>query len=241
MNIEGKKILITGAAKRVGRVLAEHLAAQGASLAIHYHTSGDEARELLHLLTERGTVAYLVQADLCSEGACETLIQEAMRNLGGLDVLVNNAAVFLADDLMTLDSERATHQMKVNVQAPLLLSRHFALNASGGRIINILDQRIAGHGGDKTLSYTLSKKVLAEATRMLALELAPRFTVNAVAPGAVLAPDAGNRTCAREQAGAAPLERSGSPEEVAEAVGYLIRSDSITGQILFVDGGQHLL
>ena len=241
MNIEGKKILITGAAKRVGRVLAEQLAAQGALLIIHYHTSEDEARELCRMLTERGSVAYPIRADLCSEVACEELVREAVRLLGGLDVLVNNAAVFLADDLMTLDMERAAYQMKVNVLAPLLLSRCFALSASAGRIINILDQRMAGHGGEKTLSYTLSKKMLGEGTRILALELAPRFRVNAVSPGAVLAPDDGNRTCVREKAGAAPLGRPGSPEEVAEAVCYLIRSDSTTGQILFVDGGQHLL
>lgn len=240
MNIEGKKILITGAAKRVGRVIAEKLASQGAVLAVHYHRSGDEASDVCRSLKEKGASVCTVQADLTAEEACEKLIRETCSLLGGLDVLVNNAAVFMADDLVSLCMERALNQMMVNCWAPVLLSRQFAICCSSGRIINILDQRIARHKGDR-LSYTLSKKALGEATKMLALELAPRFTVNAVAPGAVLVPETIDGTRVRERAGCTPLNQSGSPDDVADAVRYLVESDSITGQILYVDGGQHLL
>lgn len=240
MNIEGKKILITGAAKRVGRVIAEALAARGAELAIHYHTSEEEAHALCRLLTERGTRAVVLQADLTSESACEGLVREAVSRLGGLDVLVNNAAVFLADDLAGLRLERAQRQMMINFWAPMILSRTFAVCCGAGQIINMLDQRIARHY-EAQLSYTLSKKALHAATNMLALELAPRFAVNAVAPGPVLAPDAGCTEHAREAAGFSPLRKKGTAEDVAGAVCYLIQADGITGQTLYVDGGQHLL
>ncbi|MDD2236901.1 MAG: SDR family oxidoreductase [Kiritimatiellae bacterium] len=238
MKNTGIKILITGGARRLGRILAETLATRGASTAIHYNSSSEEANDLKHQLAAHGTTAHLIQADLTSPATCEDVITQAVRLLGGLDVLINNAATFQSDTLRDLNVEHAQKQMMLNCWAPLLLARSFAQQCPGGKIIHILDQRIARHDGHH-LSYTLSKKALAESVGMLALELAPNFTVNAVAPGAVLPPD--KRSGTREKAGPAPMGHAGTPEEVAEAVAFLMEAESITGQIIYVDGGQHLL
>jgi len=234
----GKKILITGGARRLGRILAETLAARGVSLAIHYRSSSEEANDLKRQLAARGTTAHLIQADLTSPAACEDVLTQSIQLLGGLDVLINNAATFHSDILLDMDIEQAQKQMMLNCWAPLLLARCFAQQCPGGKIIHILDQRIARHDG-RHLSYTLSKKALAESVGMLALELAPNFTVNAVAPGAVLPPDERSET--REKAGATPMDSAGTPEEVAQAVAFLLDAESVTGQIIYVDGGQHLL
>ena len=229
-------VVVTGGAQRIGRVICEQLAARGVNVAVHYNESGDEAEALCTVLQSRGVRAISLRADLRVEADCRQLMEEAAERLGGLDGLVNNAAVFQPDSLRTFSMDRLLEQMQVNTAAPLLLTQLFAKMHPWGVIVNLLDQRIA-RSDAAGLSYTLSKQALAAATQMLAVELAPAFRVNAVAPGAVLTP---SHVCG-EKKGAALLADCGTPAAVAEAVVYLLFSTSITGQVLFVDGGQHLL
>lgn len=237
MNLKGKVVLITGAAVRVGRGLAEALAAEGCALALHCNRSRREAEALAARLRARGTRASVIAKDLLEPRSGEEIIRRAVKAFGRLDILINNAAVFEKGRLADCSEDEFRRQMEVNLAAPVLLTRAFARIAKKGRIINILDRRIAGLEAGMA-GYLLSKKALAAFTSIAALELAPDITVNGVAPGPVLRAAKG---APREKAGALPLERRPTVKDVAEAVIFLLKADAITGEIIFVDGGQHLL
>lgn len=239
MDLSGKTILVTGGALRIGRRICEKLAQAGARVVIHCRHSGREARELAESLESAGHKAWVVQEDLDSEAGCEAVITQAMTLAGGLDGLVNNAAVFHRRSLAETDLTHLLAELRPNLFAPLLLIRAFSTRAKSGRIVNLLDRRIATLETG-SLAYQLSKRALADLTRLAAVELAPAFTVNGVAPGPVLLPpDETGKP--RDKAGKIPLGRRPTPDDVADAVLTLLRADSVTGQILFVDGGQHLL
>lgn len=239
MDLFGKNFLVTGGALRIGRCITESLARAGAGVVIHCRHSAKEARELADGILGKGGKAWIVQENLDSEAACESVMNQAFGEAGGLDGLVNNAAVFHPRHLAETDLSRLMLELRPNFFAPLLLIRAFSRKAKNGRVVNLLDRRIAGFEKGN-LAYQLSKRSLADLTRLAALELAPGIAVNGVAPGPVLLPfdDEGRP---REKAGPVPLERRPTPDDVAEAVLFLLRADSITGQILYVDGGQHLL
>ncbi len=240
MELSGRKALVTGGAVRIGRAICERLAERGVDVVIHYQNSGTEAEELCEELKSKGVAAWTVSADLSSGDDCVRLIDQVQKETGGLDFLVNNAAVFLRDTLADLDVEEAMGQIKVNLMAPLVLMRRFVEICGKGKIVNLLDRRVAGWDPEH-LSYTLSKKALAEATLAAAREWAPAVTVNAVAPGAILPPSGEGDEYLREKAGHVPLERDCTVNDVADAVTFLLESDALTGQILYVDGGQHLV
>ena len=231
MNLAGRTALVTGGAVRIGAAICRSLAAEGASVVIHYRHSKREALALAKELDGRA-----VQSDLDSESACERLIAHA----GKLDILVNNAAVFHKDSLKTITAKKLTDEFWPNLFAPILLTRAFAQRVKKGAVINLLDRRITSLD-DSCVPYVLSKKSLAEFTRIAALELAPRITVNAVAPGAVLPPPGTGKAYLKDNAGPLPLGRLVKPEEVAAAIVFLLKSESVTGQTVFVDGGQNLL
>jgi NAD(P)-dependent dehydrogenase (short-subunit alcohol dehydrogenase family) len=240
MKLQGQTALVTGGAVRIGRAICEALAAAGAQVIIHHRHSVKEAEALCADLERCGVRAWTLAADLSTEAACEDLVQRAMSAAGRLDILVNNAAVFHKDNLLATTEEKLLTEFRLNLFAPLLLMRAFARHSAGGKIINLLDRRIAGH--DTTcVPYLLSKKALAEATQLAALELAPRFTVNGIAPGAVLPPPGKGADYLHDAAGPVPLQKAITPQDVAAAVFALLQNDAITGQVLFVDGGQHLL
>lgn len=231
MNLNGKVALVTGGAVRIGAVICRALAAEGARVVIHYRRSKNEA---VALAKELGGKA--VQSDLDSESACKRLMARA----GRPDILVNNAAVFHKDSLKSLTARKLTDEFWPNLFAPVLLTRAFARTVKKGAVINLLDRRIASL--DATcVPYVLSKKSLAEFTKIAALELAPGIRVNGVAPGAVLPPPGKGKAYLKDHAGPIPMGRLVKPEEVADAVVFLLKSDSVTGQIVFVDGGQSLL
>lgn len=239
MELGGKNILVTGGAVRIGRHICETLAGAGAGVVIHCHQSAREARNLADKIKDKGGRAWIVQENLDSEASCESIISQAFGEAGHLDGLVNNAAVFHRRSLAETDLSRLMQVFRPNLFAPLLLIRAFARKAEAGRIVNLLDRRIT-QLETGNLPYQLSKRALAELTRLAAVELAPKFSVNGVAPGPVLLP-ADEIGKPRDKAGPIPLNRRPTPDEVAEAVLYLLRADAVTGQILFVDGGQHLL
>jgi len=236
MKLEGKRALVTGAARRIGRGLAEALAARGCRLALHCNRSVAEAEELARDLRRRGAEAYVIRQNLLTPGAGEKLVRRARKLLGGLDILVNNAAVFEKETITAATEKSLRGTIEINLMAPVLLTRAFAAQSAKGKIVNILDRRIAGREPGLA-AYLLSKKALAEFTKIAALELAPGISVNGIAPGPVLAPVVKKQ---REPAGKIPLNRRPSAADVAGALVFLLENDSITGEIIFVDCGQHL-
>ncbi len=239
--LRGKHILVTGGAVRLGAAIAESLAAAGACPLIHYRRSQAPAKALARRLQSQYNVqARVIYSELRTEFQCRSLIERAAATAGRLDGLVNNAAVFHKDPLHATDRGKLDRELGVNLMAPIGLTRAFAETATGGSVVNMLDRRIAGNETG-CLPYLLSKKALADFTRIAALELAPRIRVNAVAPGAVLPPPDQPHTRLRDLAGRIPLDIQVTPSDVGEAVVYLFGARALTGQILFVDGGQHLL
>ena len=227
MNLQGKRALITGGAVRIGAAITKALQAEGAEVVVHYRRSKEEAEKLS---------PYTVQCDLESPEACSRLVEQA----GHLDILVNNASLFTKDTLDCSTYDRVLREFQVNLFAPMELCRTFAVQAGEGAIINLLDRRIRCHDA-ACVPYTLSKKGLEELTMLAALEYAPHIRVNGVAPGPVLPPPDSPTTNVRALAGNIPLDILPTPEEIAEAAMYLLRAGSVTGQIVYVDGGQHLL
>lgn len=235
MNLRGKTALVTGGAVRIGRAICEALAAGGARVVIHYRNSRKEA-----VLLARRLGGAAIGSGLESEESCERLVADAARAFGRLDILVNNAAVFGKDTIRTMTAAKIGQEFWPNLFVPILLTRAFARKAKRGAVLNLLDRRIAGLDAS-CVPYVLSKKSLAEFTRIAALDLAPRIRVNGIAPGAVLPPPGKGMKYLHDKAGPVPLKRQVRPEDIARAAVALLENDSITGQILFVDGGQHLL
>lgn len=237
MQLKNKVVLITGAAVRIGRGLAEALARQGCRLVLHCNRSSAEAGALAQRLRRHGTKVGIIKRDLLEPQAGEDVVRQAVKIFGRLDALINNAAVFSKERIMSLSEEQFRRQFDLNLIVPVLMTRAFAKAARKGKIINILDRRITAV--EQNISaYLLSKKALAAFTKIAALELAPDIAVNGVAPGPILRSADGR---IRDKAGKIPLGKRPATADVAEAVVFLLKSESITGQIIFVDGGQHLL
>lgn len=259
-DLRGRTALITGAARRIGRETARALAEQGVNLVLHYMRSEGEARELGDLLGRLGVRTWPIQADFRRPDEYGTLVGRARELAGSVDILINNASIFPAGPLDTLTWSELSTNVEVNAWVPLALSRQFAagldvkpglLRSAGegstapprsrarGSIINLHDTHLEGFDFEHA-GYILSKHMLATLTRMLALELAPTLTVNAVAPGLILPPPGADEGYLTKHARQLPLQRHGGPRDIAEAIVFLVRSDFITGQVIYVDGGRHL-
>ncbi len=223
-----------------GRGAALELAAAGFDLAIHHRDSADDAARVADEIKAMGRRAVCLSADLADVVATHALIGRAAEALGPLSVLVNNASVFADDRLDTITGESWSSHLDVNLRAPVLLAQAFARQApDGAAIINILDQRVL-KPDPRFFSYGLSKSALWVATRTMAQALAPRIRVNGVGPGPTL-PSVHQAAGEFEaEARATPLQRAGSPEAVADAVRWLVDAGQVTGQMIAVDGGQHL-
>jgi len=238
-SLEGKTALVTGGAKRIGRALALALAEAGANVLVHYRSSAGETAEVCTEAEEFGVSAKAVQADLSAPRDWEAFIADCRVWRGSLDILVNNASMYPSDQLGDFNEASFLENMRVHALTPALLIRAFAAGLERGRIVNLLDTRILGD--DRThLSYHLSKRTLHSLTKLAALEYAPRITVNAIAPGPILPPPGEGAEYMERARGFVPLNRTGTLKEIADAVLFLLRSDFITGQVLFVDGGRHL-
>jgi pteridine reductase len=226
----------------VGRAIALALGGAGWSVAVHYRSSEAEAREVLRRLRELGSGGVAVQADLSDPAAISRMFREVASGLGGLELLVNSAAAFPRHDPLTVSAQEWDAVFDLNLRAPFLCSREAAklMEESGGSIVNIADT-----GADEAwpgyVPYVASKAGLVSITRGLARAFAPSIRVNAVAPGAVLLPPGEDSPEHRQAAdGRTVLGRVGTPEDVAEAVLYLAGARYVTGEIIRVDGGQHL-
>ncbi|RZJ03700.1 MAG: SDR family oxidoreductase [Brevundimonas sp.] len=233
--------LVTGGGKRIGRAIALELARAGFDVVIHYRASQDAAEAVAGEVRALGRKAAIVRADLAVEAQVRTLIADAARAIGGpLAVLVNNASVFEDDRVGSLGRESWDAHIETNLRAPIVLAEAFAAQApDGSAIVNLLDQRVL-KPDPRFISYALSRNGLWWATRTLAQALAPRIRVNGVGPGPTLPSVHQSADDFEAEARAVPLQRAGSPEAVASAVRWLVDAELVTGQMIAVDGGQHL-
>jgi NAD(P)-dependent dehydrogenase (short-subunit alcohol dehydrogenase family) len=234
--------LITGGARRIGRELAVALAEDGFAVAVHYHGSHEAAEDLVHQIRTRGGTAVALGADLAEEAGVRTLLPRAERELGPIGCLINNAAVFLNDTAETATRENWDLHMAVNLRAPFVLMQSFAdrLPAdAGGVVINMLDQRVWSLT-PYFVSYTVSKSALWTLTQTMALALAPRIRVNGIGPGPTLPSPRQTREEFARQCELMPLRRGTSPGEIAAAVRFILAAPAVTGQMIALDGGQHL-
>ena len=235
-------VLITGAAKRLGAAMARAVARGGFDVAIHCHRSLAEAQELAGEIEALGRRAAVVPADLGREVEVAEVVPAAVRQVGPLAVLVNNASVFELDRLASADRTSWDRHLEANVRAPIVLSQGFVGQLPPDRrglIVNILDQRVLNLTPNY-LSYSISKMGLWGATQVLARELAPRVRVNAIGPGPTLPAAELDRARFEALCRATPLQHGTSPEEIAGALRFIMASPSMTGQLITLDSGQHL-
>jgi NAD(P)-dependent dehydrogenase (short-subunit alcohol dehydrogenase family) len=231
-------VLVTGAARRLGRVIALELAANGWDVALHYRASVAEAQQTVSDAAAFGARAHAFAADLADEPACLGLVPAVSAHFGGVHAVVNNASLFDYDSIDDFGFAAMERHWRTNTGAPVLLAR--ALNAAGGGcVVNLLDQKLWNPNPDH-LSYTLSKAALEAATTLLAQALAPRTRVCGVAPGVTLRSGPMDARAFDRAQRLTPLQRSSTPQDVARAVRFLLDSPAITGHTLLVDGGQHL-
>jgi len=237
-----KHALVTGGAKRIGAAITKGLALDGWTVGIHCHTSVDEAHALSKDLVKQGARTYTLEADLTDQTRLDNLISEAIKVAGPLTCLINNASVFEPDDVNSFSRRSWNLHLDINLWAPTRLSQSFATNFPSeqlGNIINIADQRVMGVPPD-FLSYTISKSALWTMTQSLAITLAPSIRVNAIGPGPTLPSPRQNIEDFRQQASHMPLGTGASPEEIGLGVRYILSTPSLTGQLITLDGGQHL-
>ncbi len=239
--LEGKTALVTGASKRIGRALAIALAEEGVNIVAHDRKSLEpETARVCGEVSDCGARSWSVSADLEKPEEYETLVARSLKAAGTLDILINNASLFLPSSVMDVGYADVDRHMHINAWTPFVLSREFARLAGRGKIINLLDTNISGH--DRAhVAYILSKQMLASLTKICALEFAPDITVNGVAPGLILPPNGKDESYLDNLSNTVPLRRHGSAEDIADAAVYLLGSDFVTGQIIYVDGGRHLL
>ena len=233
--------LVTGAANRIGRAIALALAADR-PVAVHYRESADAARALAARIERGGGAAAAIGADLADEAAAAGLVARASDRLGPIAVLVNNAAVFERDSVADASADSWERHMAVNLRAPFVLSQRMAAALPPGRrgaIVNLLDQRV-WNLTPHFVSYTVSKSALWTLTRTLALALAPRIRVNAIGPGPTLPSARQSPAQFAAQARGAPLGAPVGVGEIAAAVRFVLAAPSLTGQMIALDGGQHL-
>lgn len=243
MEIAGAVVLITGAAQRVGRAVALDLAAHGAHVAFSYYLDTEPWRDTAEAIERCGVRSFAMQADVTRADHVRALAQAALDHFGRVDVLINNASVWLKKPALEITEAEWDAEMDLNAKAPFMLAQAVAphMIAQGrGLIVNITDlsafQTWPGYA-----HHAASKAALVALTRVLALEWAPQVRVNAIAPGTVLLPDDADETKRRWAIEKSALKRIGSPEDVARTVRYLIEEDFATGAVYFVDGGRSLV
>ena len=234
--------LVTGAGRRIGRAIALALAGRGYHVAVHCNISRDDAEGLATQIMQGGGRAAVVQADLSDHAAVAGLVDQAALALGRLSLLVNNASLFDYDHVETATAQSWDSHLDTNLKAPFFLAQAFAAQLPAGvsgNIVNIVDMRV-WRLTPHFASYTVSKAGLWTLTQTLAMALAPRIRVNAIGPGPVLPSPRQSEAQFRKQWESTPLGRGAEPGEIAAAVGFLLDAPAVTGQMIALDGGQHL-
>jgi NAD(P)-dependent dehydrogenase (short-subunit alcohol dehydrogenase family) len=237
-----KGALVTGGARRIGRALSLALAEDGYAVAIHHHHSHREAEALAAEITQAGGTAVALAADLADEAAVAALLPRATAALGPIGCLVNNAAIFENDTVATATRASWDRHLAINLRAPFVLMQSFARHLpdkAGGVIANLLDER-AWNLTPYFVSYTLSKAGLWTLTQTMALALAPRIRVNGIGPGPTLPSPRQNARQFLDRCRKMPLRRGTSPDEIAAALRFILAAPAMTGQMIALDGGEHL-
>ncbi|MDE0214384.1 MAG: SDR family oxidoreductase [Deltaproteobacteria bacterium] len=231
--------LVTGGARRIGAAIAAALARHGYDVALHYHTSAEAAERTARDIEDCGRRCRLFRCDLNDHDETAALVPRVREQFPRLNVLVNNASVFESATLRDTGRDLFERHFNIHFKAPFFLTQAFADACSDGHVINILDTRVRG-SDPRHAAYTLSKKALLELTRMAARELGPAVRVNAVAPGMILPPPGGVVDELERRSAGLPLKRIGDTANVVATVLFLIDNPFITGECVYVDGGEHL-
>jgi len=234
--------LVTGAADRIGAAIARALAVAGWRVVVHYRSSAAKADETVAAIRAAGGEATAIQADLANRGERAALVATAAKAFGPLSLLVNNASTFERDSARDIDEALWDAHFAVHAEAPAFLARDFAAQlpaGTTGNIVNIIDERVLDLS-PAFFSYTLSKSVLWTMTRTLAQSLAPAIRVNAIAPGPTVAPPGVSPEGYSRRQAELPLGRGANPDEIAATVLSIIKTPMLTGQMLALDGGEHL-
>lgn len=232
--------LITGGSKRIGQAIALSLADLGYNIALHYNGSKDAAQQLVRFIRKKKGTCETFAADLSDRNDTLSLIETVHKRFPDLNLLINNASIFKESQLSTSSLAHLEEHWTVNLKAPYILICEFARNCHKGNIINILDTHIV-QNRTTHLAYLLSKKSLADLTKMAAVSLAPKIRVNGIAPGNILPPAHKSNSYLDRLAKNIPLQRKGDLSHIARSVRFLLDNDYVTGQILYNDGGEHLI
>lgn len=238
--MENRTALITGAAKRMGKELALHLANNSWNLAIHYNSSKEDAMVLRDYL--KAIYPKQVFKVFCCDLSCnpEYLISEVEKEFGHIDLLVNNASVYSVSSIKETSIDLLSEQMNINFRAPFILMRDYANLCKEGLIVNLLDTRITKFATDYA-AYSLSKVALAHLTQMGALEFGPNIRVNGIAPGSTIAPKGAGDNYIEMKAANTPMKELGGIQTILKSLDYILENNYLTGQILYCDGGEQLM
>ncbi len=232
--------LVTGAAKRIGKAIASFLAAEGYQIAAHYNHSEKDAQAVVKDIRKKGVACELFQCDLGSQEDTALLVQRVHAKFPDLNLLINSASIFEKSKFKIRDLDLFNDHFAINLKAPFILSSEFRKFCKRGQIINLLDTDIVKNQTTH-IAYLLTKKSLADMTKLAAIEFAPHIRVNGIAPGLIL-PPAGKPTAYLDQrAKRIPLQRKGDVHYITQSVKFLLDHDFLTGQIIFNDGGEHLV
>lgn len=250
--VQVQAALVTGAARRLGRAMALELARRGFDIGLHYNGSADDARATAAEIEALGRKASLLQADLLDEDQVQALVPRAVEALGKpLTVLINNASIFEYDTLPSATRESWDRHMESNLRAPFVLTQRFAAQAPAGAtdgageavasacVVNMIDQRVRKLTPE-FMSYTIAKMGLWALTRTAAQALAPDIRVNAIGPGPTMRGARQSEGHFARQRAATVLERGSNPQDIVAALGFILDAPAVTGQLICVDGGQHL-
>lgn len=231
--------LVTGAAGRIGKAFALALAQMGYHIFLHYNTSRAKAEDTRKLIEETGQGCMLMQANFTKEKEVSELIKNCQEK-GSIEVLVNNASRFVKSDITNEGATLLDDLFRINFKAPYILTKQFARHCQKGLIINMLDTKINQHQTEH-LDYVLTKKSLEDFTYLSARQLGPDIRVNGIAPGLILAPEGESETYLQKKSKDIPLQRSGTLEQLTNTLRFLINNAFVTGEVICVDGGEHLM
>ena len=241
--MKNKNILITGAATRVGKAIAIHFAQKGWNIGLHYNKSSLKAKNLKKIIEKKNVKAVLIKADLKNTNEVEKIIPKVKKQLGTIDCLVNNAALFEKDDILNFTNKKWNEHLDINLLAPVTLIKQFTIQASRKKvsnIINIIDQRVFKLT-PIFMSYTLSKSALFTLTKTMAMRLAPNIKVNGIAPGPTIKSKRQSTLHFNKQAKSTLLKKAVGLKDICDTVDFLINNNSVTGQVVAVDSGQNLV
>ena len=232
--------MITGGAKRLGKEMALSLAQKGWDVALHFRNSESDAETTRQRIEKTGVVCRLFQANLERAQEAVDMLRKVLKEFPELELLVNNASVFDESPLATVDEEVFDRQFDVNFKSPFFMTQQYTKNCRSGHVVNILDTKIQSNRAGRFTAYNLSKKALMHLTQMSAIDLAPRFRVNAIAPGPVLKASHASEEEFQIRIQQTPLKLEIPGSSIVSALNYLIENPNLTGEILYCDNGSHL-